>query len=140
MLKNKTKLSGYFYVNAAGTEHTAVVINSVWGVWNMSTPSISGTTTGITNTEVRFLFNTRCRMLEVRANFEGQYDDKLCPLCAEDQDSKQHLLQCEVLMTAGTVVNQVPVYENIFEGTLEEKVSIARIIKEKYSMRKKLKK
>lgn len=38
------KLSGYFYVNAAGTEHTAVVINSVWGVWNMSTPSISGTT------------------------------------------------------------------------------------------------
>ena len=93
---------------------------------------------GITNTEAKFLFNTRCRMLEVRANFEGQYDDKLCPLCAEDQDSQQHLLQCEVLLTPGTLVDQVPVYENIFVGTLDEKVSIARIIKEKYDMRKKM--
>jgi hypothetical protein len=35
-------------------------------------------------------------------------------------------------------VDQVPIYENIFVGTLEEKVLIARIIKERYDMRKKM--
>lgn len=38
------KLSGYFYVNGDGLSHDALVINSVWGNWDMSSPSLTGTT------------------------------------------------------------------------------------------------
>ena len=79
-------------------------------------------------------------MLDVRANIGGQFDDTLCPLCAEDEDSQQHLLKCDALETLGTVVVQLPVYENLFEGTLDEKIAVARIIKERFDMRKKMKK
>ena len=92
----------------------------------------------ITNNEARFLFNLRCRMVDVRTNFEGRYSDRLCPLCAEDDDHQPHLLVCEVLDQAGSIVQNIPVYKNIFEGTLEEKISTSRIIEAKYALRKKI--
>jgi len=38
------KLSGYFYVNGDGLSHNALIINSVWGNWDMHSPTLSGTT------------------------------------------------------------------------------------------------
>jgi len=38
------KLHGYFYVNGDGLSHGALVVNSVWGNWDISTPTLSGTT------------------------------------------------------------------------------------------------
>lgn len=38
------KLDGYFYVNGDGLSHNALIINSVWGPWDMHNPSLSGTT------------------------------------------------------------------------------------------------
>jgi len=38
------KLSGYFYVNGDGLSHNALIINSVWGPWDMHNPSLAGTT------------------------------------------------------------------------------------------------
>ena len=96
---------------------------------------------GITNTEARFLFSIRCRMLDVRVNYEGQHSDTLCPLCDEEEDSQHHLLVCEVLGEAGqpvVVVDQPPVYEKIFNGTLDEKIYVSRIIEERFSERKKI--
>ena len=92
----------------------------------------------ITNNEARFLFSLRCRMVDVRTNFEGKYSDRLCPLCAEDDDHQHHLLVCELLNQAGTIVEKIPVYKNIFEGTLEEKIYTSRIIEAKYALRKKI--
>ena len=92
----------------------------------------------ITNNEARFLFSLRCRMVDVRTNFEGKYSDRLCPLCAEDDDHQHHLLVCELLNQAGTIVEKIPVYKNIFEGTLEERIYTSRIIEAKYALRKKI--
>ena len=136
LVKEKEKKHTLAYLNNVKAKHSKVlhISHNKLQMADYLLPN------GIINSEAKFLFNTRCRMLEVGANFGSQDDDKLCPLCAEDQDSQQHLLKCEVLLTAGTLVDQVPVYENLFEGTLEEKIFTARIIKEKYSLRKKIKK
>lgn len=38
------KLYGYFYVNGDGLSHDALLIDSVWGPWDMWSPTLSGTT------------------------------------------------------------------------------------------------
>jgi len=38
------KLSGYFYVNGDGLSHGALIVNSVWGPWDVHNPSLDGTT------------------------------------------------------------------------------------------------
>lgn len=38
------KLSGYFYVNGDGLSHGSLIIDSVWGPWDMFTPTLTGTT------------------------------------------------------------------------------------------------
>ena len=51
------------------------------------------TPNGITNSEAKFLFNARTRMLDVKSNFPGKHSDTLCPLCDEERATlKTHSL------------------------------------------------
>ena len=92
---------------------------------------------GISNLEARFMFMIRNRMLDVKTNYGGQHTDTLCPLCEEEEDTQQHLLVCKELDSQGTLVEKLPSYEHIFEGSLDEKVYIGRILKLKFSQRNK---
>ncbi|WP_111708155.1 immunoglobulin-like domain-containing protein [Lutibacter citreus] len=38
------KLSGYFYVNGDGQSFGALIVNSVWGPWDVFDPTLTGTT------------------------------------------------------------------------------------------------
>jgi hypothetical protein len=91
---------------------------------------------GIINSEARFLFMVRSRMLDVRKNFEGKHSNTLCPLCEVEADTQQHLLVCEELEVSGAIVDSPPEYENLFASGLDEKLSISRILKEKFKIRK----
>ena len=96
------------------------------------------TPNGITNSEAKFLFNARTRMLDVRSNFPGKHSDTLCPLCDDANDTQEHLLMCMELAMAGTAVTNLPNYEELFEESLDAKVYISRLLKEKMSQRKKI--
>ena len=91
---------------------------------------------GILNSEARFLFMLRTRMLEVRKNFEGKHSNTLCPLCEVEPDSQQHLMVCEKLEVSGALVESLPDYEDLFGNELEGKIGIARIMQEKFKLRK----
>ena len=62
---------------------------------------------GIINSEAKFLFMVRSRMLEVRKNFEGKHTNTLCPLCEVEPDTQQHLLVCEELVVSGAIVDSL---------------------------------
>ena len=91
---------------------------------------------GIINSEARFLFMVRSRMLEVRKNFEGKHTNTLCPLCEVEPDTQQHFLVCEELVVSGAIVDCLPDYQNLFGNELKEKICIARIMQDKFNLRK----
>ena len=57
-------------------------------------------------------------------------------LCEVEADTQQHLLVCEELEVSGAMVDSPPEYENLFASGLDEKLSISRILKEKFKIRK----
>ena len=121
------------YLNELKEKHTKVlhISQNVLNMADYLTPN------GITNSEAKFLFNARTRMLDVKSNFPGKHSDTLCPLCDEERDTQEHLLMCKELALAGAVVTNLPNYEHLFEEGLNAKVYIASILKEKLSLRKK---
>ena len=94
---------------------------------------------GVVNSEAKFLFTLRSRMLEVRTNYPGRHTDTQCPLCEDESDTQEHLLVCRELATNGAVVMNLPNYEHLFGEDLETKVNISRLLKEKFTQTEKKK-
>ena len=85
----------------------------------------------------KFVFLLRSRMLDVRCNFKNKYSDTLCPLCMADQDTQQHLMVCSVLEEPD-VVQEVPLYEELFQKDTKKINQIAIILKMKFDKRQEL--
>ena len=92
----------------------------------------------LTIDEAKCLFITRSRMLEVRTNYSGSFNDLRCPLCKLSEDTQQHLLECPTLHEQGEVVTKTIKYSDLFSPELNTKITVARIIKSKYEKRKKI--
>ena len=43
------------------------------------------------------ILKTRLNMLDIKANFRGKYRDETCDLCETEEDSTEHLFNCEKL-------------------------------------------
>ena len=82
------------------------------------------------------MFQVRTRMLDLKKNYGGRYEDKMCPLCHSEEYTQEHLLVCEILDEEYELVNSIPEYENIFWGQVDEKLTIGRIMKTRYCRRK----
>ena len=52
----------------------------------------------LTNDETYLLLKLRTRMLELKVNFKGKYQDIVCPLCKSHQDNQGHLFNCDILI------------------------------------------
>ena len=48
--------------------------------------------------EITTLFKLRTRMVQVKMNFKNFYDNTLCDLCYDEEDSQEHMLNCEKLI------------------------------------------
>ena len=87
--------------------------------------------------EIKFLFALRSRMVEVKNNFKEKCLDMSCPCCGVVEDTQEHLLTCPELETDGEVVISLPDYGDIFGRNLVKQIRVARIIIERYQIRKK---
>ena len=85
--------------------------------------------------EAKFVFALRSRMLDLKVNFRGKYNDIVCPCCNLEEDSQQHLLTCTKLSTDGLIVSSLPNYEQLFSEDVAQQVAITRIIKQNDNMR-----
>ena len=88
--------------------------------------------------QAKFLLQLRTRMIEVINNYSGSYPDLRCPLCKSEVDTQQHLLECKKLEKQGEIVSSLINYCNIFNGKLEDKANVARILQAKFRLRQNL--
>ena len=94
------------------------------------------------NEEVSLLFSLRSRFMDCKANFKNQYKDTniLCPVCKGNDDTQQHMLECEVIInafkSAGVTIEKNN-YEDIFKDHKKQK-EITAMYKELLKIKTKL--
>ena len=88
--------------------------------------------------EAQLIFHLRCRVTEVKNNLKGKYDQLECGACGFFEEDQKHILECKVLNRNKTI--QDIKYEKIFNGTVAEKLKIARIYSENFAKLEDIKK
>jgi hypothetical protein len=92
----------------------------------------------MTKIEAQLIFQLRCRMTEAKVNLKGKYDNLECSACGMEEESQEHIIKCEKLNK--NIETEDVDYENIFNGTVAEKLKIAKRFKENYDLLEKMKK
>ena len=82
----------------------------------------------------KFLYKCRTRMLDVKCNFKNLYKCLLCPLCEKEEDSQEHIMNCEII-NDGENENE---YLDIFGTNIEKQVKVARVLMEALEERRKI--
>ena len=77
----------------------------------------------LTNKEKQLLFNFRTRMSNVKVNFKNGYTDLTCKLGCKEEESQQHLFQCEFLLrSCEELANNITVeYEDIYGNMKQQR-------------------
>ena len=92
-------------------------------------------TTKISTEEAQLIFKIRYRTPSVKVNLKGKYESYECRACHEESESQEHIAkQCKISNQEGEQVD----FEKIFNGTVEEKLKIARKFQENFEMLEKL--
>ena len=86
-------------------------------------------TTNIKREEAQLIFKLRCRVTKVKNNMRGNYDSLYCRGCKIAEESQKHIVQeCKILNEDSQKIE----YEKIFNGTIQDKLKIARRFQENY--------
>ena len=83
------------------------------------------------------IFKLRCRVTGIKVNLKGKYDNLECRACGIKEENQQHVIECEELN--GNKSIEEFNYEKLFDGTVTEKVKIAKMFKENFKMLEKIK-
>ena len=84
---------------------------------------------GFNTEEIQFLYRLRTRMMDVKQNFKNMYDNNLCRLCQNDEETQQHLLECEkLLQNCPPLYNDMLVkYEDIFSSNVKKQLRATKL-------------
>ena len=88
--------------------------------------------------EAQIIFKLRCRVTEIKNNLKGSYDELECTACGIEEETQKHILECNILNINGK--DEEVKYEKIFNGTVTEKIKIARKFKENFDLLENMKK
>ena len=88
----------------------------------------------------KFLFQSRTRMIQVKANFKNDHknEDLNCPLECPSVDDQMHLLQCDKIDVNCIRVVDDPQYVDIFGNNVAKQLRVAAMLQTRLQMRKKL--
>ena len=92
----------------------------------------------MTKMEAQLIFKLRCRMTEAKVNLKGKYDNLECSACGLEEESQEHIIKCEQLNM--NIEKEEVNYKKIFNGTVAEKLKIAKRFKENYDLLENMKK
>ena len=92
----------------------------------------------ITREEAQLIFKLRCRVTAIKNNLKGKYDTLECHACGNEEETQQHILQCKELNRIEDT--EVSDYEKLFNGTVIEKLKIAKKFKENFDRLENMKK
>ena len=79
--------------------------------------------TKISKEDAQLIFKLRCRVTHVKTNLKGKYENLECRACKVEEESQKHIIECKSLNEENV---QEMEYEKIYNGTVAEKLKIAR--------------
>ena len=90
----------------------------------------------------QLIFKLRCKVTETKINMKGKYDDHGCIACNKENESQEHILQCnEILqMNKEYEINEIPKYEKLQNGDVSDQLLISKIFTSNMKVIEKLKK
>ena len=65
------------------------------------------------------MFKLRCRLTET--NFKGLYDNYMCDLCDQEEETQEHLFRCTEILKRKVEIGRND-YEKIFNGTIHDQI------------------
>ena len=81
--------------------------------------------------EAQLIFKLRCQLRNVKTNLKGKYDDLECRACRTEEESQKHITEeCKILNKETEKLE----YETLFNGTVNEKIRIARKFQKNYEI------
>ena len=84
----------------------------------------------------QLIFKLRCRVTEAKVNLKGTYDYLECRACHKEEENQRHILFCPVL-NKNRSLEEIK-YEKLYNGTVSEKVKIAKRFKENFKILEKV--
>ena len=92
--------------------------------------------------ECQMIFQMRCRVTDTKVNQKNRYDSHECEACGLTDESQNHVLNCKVIieMHREFEISEIPPYENIMEGNVNEQANICKIFSKHLKILQNLKK
>ena len=91
--------------------------------------------TKISKEEAQLIFKLRCRVTSIKANMKGSFESLQCRACKLFEESQEHIVNhCKILNKEEKILE----YEKIFNGTVIEKVEIAKRFQKKFEKLEKM--
>ena len=89
----------------------------------------------ISKEESQLIFKLRCRVTNIKANLKKAFDNIECDACGEDEETQEHVIKCNELNKNDEKKYE---YERLNNGTVSEKLEIAKKFKNNYEKLEKL--
>ena len=87
----------------------------------------------------QLIFKLRCKVTNLKMNFKGMYDDFECSACGIEEETQEHVVMNCKMLNENKLRKNVE-YEKIFNGTLYEKLEVAKKFKENFDILENMKK
>ena len=87
--------------------------------------------------EAQLIFKLRCRVTGIKVNLKGKYDSLECRACEIEEENQQHVIECDELNRNKSIEEFN--YEKLFNGTVSEKLKLAKMFKENFEKLGKIK-
>ena len=91
----------------------------------------------ITKEEMQLIFKMRCRVTEIRNNLKGLYDSYECEVCNKEEETQEHILNCKEINKVENNEKRIE-YEKLFDGSVKDKLEIAKLFKQNFEIRKEI--
>ena len=80
--------------------------------------------------ETQLIFKIRCQVINVKMNMKTQYSTYECSICQEENESQKHIYECKEILKKKNDKSEMINYEEIMNGTVDEKYAVARNFRE----------
>ena len=92
---------------------------------------------GLTLESMRIVYHTRCREIQVRANYPSSFPDIRCPSPGcESRDTQEHLFVSSCFSEINQITTNDTKYEDIFRCDIPAQVRVMEIIFQKIENRR----
>ena len=78
---------------------------------------------------MRRIYQTKCRELDVKANYPSAYSDNKCPASGcKSEDNQKHLFESACFTNDHMITNNETKYEDVFSSNIEEQIRVTDIL------------